>query len=94
MEVCATDCKHHEKIAGDVARHDTEIKDLDKKQDAHAANGGKGHVTRYEFDELKKCVVEMRSILIKLGIGILLLSGGGSAFGPDVRAFIGKLFGG
>ena len=87
-------CPHHEAIDRDVQRHQKWIGDVEQKLDAHCSNGGTGHVTRYEFDELKPTVTELRTTLIKLGIGLLIATSGGSAFGPEIRSAIGKIFGG
>lgn len=87
-------CPHHEAIDRDVQRHQKWIGDVEEKLDAHCSNGGTGHVTRYEFNELKNWFLDLRALLLKIGVVVLLASSGGSAFGPEIRSAIGKLFGG
>jgi len=62
--------------------------------DGHAsANGeGKGHVTRREFDKLEVLVEDIRRTAMRVLVGVLVVSAGGSALGPTIKTAIIGLF--
>mgnify|MGYP000863232336 CR=1 FL=1 len=59
MGACLQPCPHHEAIDRDVTRHQEWIGDLQEELRRHCANGGKGHVSRFEFDLAKESIKEV-----------------------------------
>jgi hypothetical protein len=85
----AESCPHHERIAADVERQQRWIADVQDELHAHARNGGSGHVSRAEFDKLSAEVAAMKALGLKLIIGVLIASGGGSALAPTLLKLLG-----
>lgn len=89
-------CPAHLKIAGDVARHQTWIEDLQKDHAHHVSNeDGEGHVTRAEFRILALSVGELRGWILKAAFAVLVAAATGSAIGPAlvkaIPLILGKL---
>lgn len=59
MGACPQPCTHHEAIEKDVVRHQSWIGDVQKELREHCANGGAGHVSRFEFDLAKESIKEV-----------------------------------
>ncbi|MHB8996920.1 MAG: hypothetical protein ACYC63_16880 [Armatimonadota bacterium] len=79
------ECPFHLQVAGDVARHQIWIGDLQREQTHHVSNeDGEGHVTRAEFKALCLAVGEMRGWIIKAAFAVLLAAATGSAIGPAI----------
>jgi hypothetical protein len=72
------------------------IGDVQGELQAHALlnGGGKGHVSRREFDSLEVTVKDIRKWLVLAAIGVLTASGGGSMLAPTIKAIVLKQLGG
>ena len=86
MEVHA--CPHHEKVAADVDRHQQWVETVQAELREHCRNSGSGHVTRGEFDKLDKQLSDIRTLLLKALVGMLVVASGGSALGPTLKALL------
>lgn len=68
---------------------------------AHTANGASGHVSRPEMDALKARtqenedqITDIRTMLVKAGLGMLVAASAGSSLAPTIKAFVMGHFGG
>lgn len=88
----AEHCPEHSGMVTQVAINKQDIHELREEHDAHCKTNGGGHVQRSEFNELKDGFKDLQKMLYKAGIAIALVSGGSSAFGPEVLSFLRSLF--
>ena len=87
-------CSSHERIASDISRNREWLGELQTDLDDHCrvnGGGGPGHVTRREFDKLERLVEDIRGAALKVIVGVLVVSAGGSALGPTIKLAILEL---
>lgn len=78
----------HGEVVTRLAQVEREQTATATKLDAHCANGGTGHVGRREFDDLRADVKALKTLGLRLIIGVLIASGGGSALAPMLLKLI------
>lgn len=78
----------HGQVMTRLAQVERQQEDLQGELREHARANGGGHVSRTEFARLEAQVLEMRGLLLKLVVGVLVAASGGSALAPAVARVV------
>lgn len=78
----------HGEVVTRLAHVERNCEELEDRLGKHCTNGGTGHVQRGEFARLETQVADLRRVALYLIAGVLVASGGGSAFGPKLLELI------
>lgn len=79
----------HGEVVTRLSTVETLASNTERELRDHERNGGTGHVGRREFDELRVEVRALKALGLKLIIGVLIASGGGSALAPTLLKLLG-----